>query len=169
VKSGNLRRAVELLLDSYQEELFNYCARLVGLEQAALLHQHTLVTAFDNVQALEDAPSARAWLFRIARGLILQHQRRDLHEFPAAREATYVPVAGPADAPAPRLGEGGAAALARLDPQVLEVLQLSLWHGLQLTEVSHVLDRAVAEVRRLASHGLGALAMEVPDPSAAPS
>jgi len=29
LRKGNLRRAVELILDSYQDEVFGYCARLV--------------------------------------------------------------------------------------------------------------------------------------------
>jgi DNA-directed RNA polymerase specialized sigma24 family protein len=155
LRSGNLRRAVELLLDTYQEELFSYCARLVGAEQASAVYQRVLALAMENVSSLQETASVRAWLFRIARAIILQFHRASPRAFPRAMSEGYVPVLGPADEeerpPSPEI---------HLDPAVLEVLQLVLWHGLLLFEVAQVVDRSENEVRRLASQGLSRLALQ---------
>jgi DNA-directed RNA polymerase specialized sigma24 family protein len=156
LRSGNLRRAVELLLDTYQEELFSYCARLVGGEQASAVYQRVLALAMENVSSLQETASVRAWLYRIARAIILQFHRATPRAFPRAMSDDYVPVLGPAaeeeeHPPSPEI---------YLDPAVLEVLQLVLWHGLLLFEVAQVVDRSENEVRRLASQGLSRLALQ---------
>jgi DNA-directed RNA polymerase specialized sigma24 family protein len=162
LRSGDLRRAVELLLDSYQEELFAYCDRLVGSERAASVYGRVLALALDDMQRVAGAASLRAWLFRLARGIVLQVHRTSPRLFPLALSEGYAPVAGPTveaaderSAPA-----GGQQELGRLDPRALEVLQLSLWHGLLLFEVAEVVERSESEVRRLAAQGLGRLALQ---------
>lgn len=162
LRSGNLRRAVELLLDSYQEELFAYCDRLVGAEQAAAVYERVLVAALDAMPSVAGAASLRAWLFRLARGVVLQVHRTSPRLFPLALSEGYVPVAGPEREAASR-GPAPAAnplELGCLDPRALEVLQLSLWHGLLLFEVAEVIERSESEVRRLAAQGLSRLALQ---------
>ncbi len=161
LRSGNLRRAVELLLDSYQEELFAYCDRLVGTDRAAAVYGRVLALALDDMQSVARAASLRAWLFRLARGIVLQVHRTSPRLFPLALNEGYVPVAGPAvEAFVGAALAGGQQELGRLEPRALEVLQLSLWHGLLLFEVAEVVERSESEVRRLAAQGLGRLALQ---------
>jgi len=169
LRSGNLRRVVELLLDSYQEELFSYCARLAGAPQAGAVYQRVLSLALENVHTLEGRASVRAWLFRMARAIILQVHRASPRSFPRALGDGYVPVEGPADEPDALAPSPDAEALRRLDPVALEVMQLALWHDLLLFEVAEVVDRSEIDVRRLVSQGLNRLALESWDASVAPS
>jgi len=169
LRTGNPRRAVELMLDVYQEEVLVYCLRLAGSE-AASAYQRVLASAAEKILSVDGQSSVRAWLFRIARGAILELRRRDYLRYPGVLEAGYAPVVGPDDAPGVRLrDEVLEDSLAQLDPAALEVLELSLWHGLLLSEVAYVVGRSEAEVRRLASHGLATVDLEVTRRSQGPS
>lgn len=170
IRTGNMRRAVELLLDTYQEELFGYCARLAGLRDSMLTYQRVLAAALDQLAAFDPKVSIRAWLYAIARTVVLQHHRQHLDDHPEAREASYSPVTGPTETFGLRLKDDSLETpLGRLAPTVQEILQLALWQGLTLAEVAHVVGRSLAAVRHLACEGLAQLSLELQRGSAAPS
>jgi RNA polymerase sigma factor (sigma-70 family) len=170
LRSGNVRRAVELLLDIYQDELFGYCARLAGAREAQSVYQAVLIAATEQLAVLEGRTSIRAWLFQLARGAILHYQRGNHHLFPGALADGYAPVAGPDDAPGLRLrDEVVERFLAQADAATTEILQLALWHGLSLGEVALVVGRSEAEVRRKAAAGLAQLDLEISRRGGAPS
>ena len=49
LKRGNLRRAVELILDTYQDEIYGYCASVVGATESGAVYQQVLVTALEEL------------------------------------------------------------------------------------------------------------------------
>lgn len=162
LRSGNVRRAVELMLDIYQDEVFGYCVRLCGIREALRVYQQVLSAAFEGLPAHEERITIRAWLFRLARAAILRHQRATPALFPNAQAPTHAPVAGPEDAPGVQLRDEAIEAWqALLDPSSLEILQLALWQGLHPSEVAFVVGRCEVEVRRKASAGLAALDLEI--------
>jgi RNA polymerase sigma factor (sigma-70 family) len=170
IRSGDLRRAVELLLDSYQEEVFSYCVRLAGLREATGVYQRVLTTALEGIGAFNPQMSIRAWIYRIARATLLDHHRAGPEDHPGSREESYVPVIGPADALGLRLEEEATeTGFGRLDPPVMEVLQLALWQGLTLAQVADVVGRREEQVRRLACEGLSLLSLEIRRGGARPS
>ncbi len=170
LRSGDVRRAVELLLDVYQEDIFSYCVRLVGAAEAVSAYQRILSTALEEISSLFGQASVRAWLFRIARTATLHFHRRHHHQFSGALEAAYVPISGPGDVSGLRVADEVLdQCLLDLDPAALEVLQLALWHGLGLGEVAYVVGRKESEVRRMATQGLRLLDFQIARRSAAPS
>jgi RNA polymerase sigma-70 factor (ECF subfamily) len=161
---------VELILDSYQDAVFGYCARLVEPSDALLVYQQIMTSALEQLPTFTGTTSIRAWLYGIARRAIVNSHRKRLRSYPAALEADYVPVAGPEDAPALQLmDEDLEACIARLDPVVREILQLSLWQGLLLSEVAHVVGRPEALTRRLAAQALSSLALDLSRSNSTPS
>ncbi|MCC6751569.1 MAG: RNA polymerase sigma factor [Deltaproteobacteria bacterium] len=161
LKNGDVRRAVELLLETYQDELYGYCARLVGLASATSVYQRVLAAAVEDIAASQDgSTSLKAWLYGLARNAVTHHHRTEVRSHPAALDPEYAPVEGPIDLPGMRLQDPDVErALAGLDGSTREVLQLTLWHGLKLAEVAAVTGRSVADVRRLATAGLSAVGL----------
>ena len=172
IRNGNVRRAVELMLDSYQDELFGYCARLVGMASATLVYHRVLATAIKELSTFTNKTTVRAWLFEMARRAVVLHHRT-YHGYPEADGQDYRPVSGPHNARLQRSRDGRdqevAAAIKELDPSMREVLQLSLWHGLHLEEVAYVVGCTEAEARNLAARSLLAVASELRLADGAPS
>ncbi len=156
LQGGNLRRALELLIDTYQEELYAYCASLVGPSAALVVYKRVLSAAVDGLQGVQQNTSLRAWLYRLARHAVTHQHQQQRRE--GAMADDYAPVDGP-DAWA-GAGPTQQLQLAGLPSDVREILQLSLWQGLRLGDVATILQRPLPDVRRLAAQGLGRLAAE---------
>lgn len=170
LRKGNLRRAVELILDSYQDEVFGYCARLVEPGDAVKVYQQIMVSALEELTSFTGITSVRAWLYGVARRAIMHDHRRKLRSYPRALDEAYVPVASPEEIPALQLmDEDLEACIRNLPPAVREVLQLSLWQGLLLTEVAHVTGRSEVQVRRMAAEGLSLLSLDLSRSNSTPS
>jgi len=170
LRSGDLQRAVELLLETFQDDVYTYCARLVGLSHAASVYERVLALAVEDLQTREVQCSLRAWIYALARKVIAAQHRTDRRHFPDALAPGYAPAAGPDPLPASRPGEVALGrALAALSPAVREVLQLIYWHGLRPAEVAHVVERSVADVRAMATSGLSLVALVLQQGSDSPS
>ncbi len=103
----------------------------------------------------------RAWLYRIARNLIVDYRRSENGRFPAPLEQAEN-LSGDGSEPGPiveqRLTlEQVQAALARIDPIQQEVVVLRFVAGLSLSDVAHTLDKTVPAVKSLQHRGLTAL------------
>ena len=127
LRSGNLRRAVELMLDSYQDAVYAYCVERVGLGRGSQVYRRVLALAVVDIAALDQATSVRAWLFSRARRLIEK-------ESP------------------PRSSAGSEFEL--LDLHRAEILKLLLWHDLRPTEVAFVLAKSEWHIRQQAAEAL---------------
>jgi DNA-directed RNA polymerase specialized sigma24 family protein len=160
LRSGDIKRALELLLDRYQDQLYTYCARLVGRRDATRIYGQILTSAVNDLTQLDRSASIRAWLFTLAREAITHHHQVRLAEFPGALDPLYVPVKGPAEERALFSAKVSSTIerMELLEPTTREVLQLSLWHHLRLVEVAHVTERTEAAVRTIAASGLMLLA-----------
>lgn len=160
LRRGNLQRAMELILDTYQDELYAYCARLLGDADAVQVYQHVVTSALEQLTVFNGTPSVRAWLYAIARNMVIAFQRRHPGHFPGSASPDYVPV-GVADNTTglQLMDEQLDASLEDLEPRTLELLQLALWHGLLIAEVAHVVGCSEAEARRMASDGLTYVSM----------
>lgn len=163
LRRGNLRQAVELILDTYQDEVFGFCASIVGIEEAGRVYQQVLTTALEELPAFSGRVSVRAWLYAIARNTVVRCQGQPSGSVPVFRgNLDDLPGLRPKDVDL-ETGFG------TLDPVTREILQLSLWHGLLLSEVAYITGRSPAQVRRLAAAGLSALAGELQRFSGTPS
>jgi len=170
LRKGNLRRAVELILDSYQDEVFGYCARLVAPAEAIQVYQLVMAVALEELTTFTGTTSIRAWLYGIARRTVLRFQRKRPGSYPAALDADYAPVACPDDVLVIKLlDEDLEACIGRLNPLTREVLQLSLWQGLLLTEVAHVVGCSEARARHIAAEGLHDLSLDLSRSNSTPS
>jgi RNA polymerase sigma-70 factor (ECF subfamily) len=167
LKRGNLRRAVELILDTYQDEVYGYCASLVGAAHSAPVYQQVLAVAMEELPTFNGRVSIRAWLYGIARRVVLSYQSR------AAADEVKVPIFPESRDDLPGLRptdvELETCFAERLPREVREILQLALWHGLLLSEVAHITNRSPAAVRRLAAQGLSRLSGELQRFSGTPS
>ncbi len=164
LREGNLRRAFELLLESFQEEIYRYCVTLAGEASALRVYERILAVAGAELLTLSPTASLRAWFYRLARRMVTHEHRRQGRE--GALAVDYVPTMKFL----PRQASGGGAdasslgadvpAFEVLPPDILEILQLSLWQGLRLDEVAEVIERPLSEVRFSAAQGLSRLAAE---------
>jgi RNA polymerase sigma-70 factor (ECF subfamily) len=103
----------------------------------------------------------RAWLYRVAHNLIVDHHRREGSRVVVSLEnATGLqsPESNPDGLVEERLALSRIRqALHRLDPAQREVVILRFWMGLPLREVAAMLDKSVAAVKGLQYRGLIAL------------
>lgn len=71
------RQAFSRLMEPYRRELVAYCYRLSGsLSEAEDLAQEAFVRAFRALDTFEGRATPRAWLYRIAHNLCLNHVQR---------------------------------------------------------------------------------------------
>jgi len=83
----------EVLFTAHRDGVFRYLCRIVGQEDARELTQEVFLRVARTAVPESDAGGRRAWLFRIARNLALNHVRDDRQKRTA--------VAAMPDAPAP--------------------------------------------------------------------
>ena len=71
------RKAFSRLTEPYRRELISYCYRLTGsLTEAEDMVQESLLRAFKALDSFEGRASLRAWLYRIAHNLCVNHVQR---------------------------------------------------------------------------------------------
>jgi len=73
-KAGD-RHAIENLMDRHHDPLMGFLVNRVGRD-AEDLYQETWVRVSGRLDTYEDRGSFRAWLFQIARRLVIDHHRR---------------------------------------------------------------------------------------------
>lgn len=128
-------------------DLLAYLQRRVGPDDAPDLLGETMVVAWrhaDNLPA--DPERARMWFFGIARGTLLNHTRGERRRWALADR-----IRGHArtDAAAPAADDGADVrdAIARLDPDLAELVRLVHWERLSLSEAAEVLDIPASTAR----------------------
>lgn len=155
--------AVGHLYDAYQEPIFRYVWSRVGDRQLAedLTGEvfARLVTHLSTYRE-QDAPF-RAWLYRIAHNLVVDHFRVENGRYHTPLHLAE-PVAEPRPGPAAIVErqltmERVQQALAVIDPAQREVILLRFALGLPLQEVALVLEKSLPAVKSLQHRGVKAV------------
>lgn len=126
--------------------LLAYLERRAGADDAPDLLGETMVVAWRRVEELPaDDERARMWLFGIARGTLQNHARGVRRRWALADRIRHS-VASPV-APAADRGLEVRDAIARLEPDLAEIVRLVHWDGFTLAEVAELLGRPASTVR----------------------
>lgn len=148
------RHAFSRLMEPYRRELVAYCYRLSGsLAEAEDLAQEAFVRAFRALDTFEGRATPRAWLYRIAHNLCLNHvqRRAPLWESLDGLDEARLPTA---DAPTEAAGQGredlrlGFVALVQsLPPRQRAALVLRDVLGWSAEETARILETTVPAVK----------------------
>jgi RNA polymerase sigma-70 factor (ECF subfamily) len=132
----------EVLFTAHRDGLFRYLCRIVGQEDARELTQEVFLrVARTEVPQIDDG-GRRAWLFRIARNLALNHVRDD------RRKGTKVDAAHDGSAPPTQaLAAVLREALSSLNPVDRDVFLMREVSGLSYDEIAFACQLTVDAVR----------------------
>ncbi|WP_040166007.1 RNA polymerase sigma factor [Microbacterium gorillae] len=119
-------------------DVLRYLQRRVGLDDAADLLSETMMIAWRRVTDLpgEDV-AARMWMFGIARGTLLNHARGERRRVALADRVRH--EARAATAPPSDTGTEVRDAIARLDPDLAELVRLVHWDGFSVAQAAELL------------------------------
>ena len=155
--------AVGTLYDQHQPHIYRYVWSRVGLDRTAEdLTGEVFARMLANLPNYRSAGTPfRAWLYRIARNLIVDHYRKQngRESVPLFFAEGMSQTMNDPDAILERKldSERIKDALAKIDPNQREVIVLRFIVGLRLKEVAHSLDKSVAAVKSLQHRGLASL------------
>jgi RNA polymerase sigma-70 factor (ECF subfamily) len=121
----------DVLFTAHREGIFRYLCRIVGNEDARELTQEVFLRVTRSGTPQTDEGGRRAWLFRIARNLALNHVRDDRR-----RGETVEIAADPALPPTQALALALREALDRLSPVDRDVFLMREVGGLSYGEIS---------------------------------
>jgi RNA polymerase sigma-70 factor (ECF subfamily) len=164
-KTVNRREAptVKGLYDDHAAALWRYAWRLTGDQARAQdVVQETLLRAWQHPEiVIDDDRSARAWLFTVARNMIIDETRtaRFRRELSTPDDMGALEGAGPdeVDAALDRLLIGEA--LARLTPEHREVVRCSYFQGWTTAQIAAGLGIAEGTVKSRLHYALRALGL----------
>jgi len=148
------REAFSRLTEPYRRELIAYCYRLTGaLTEAEDLVQESFLRAFRALDGFEGRASLRAWLYRIAHNLCLNHvQRRppawqSLEDVGEGGLRDQVPDAAQAGQGREDVRLGFVALVQSLPPRQRAVLVLRDVLGWSAEETARILETTVPAVK----------------------
>lgn len=134
-------------LEASSADILSYLERRVGADDAPDLLGETMVVAWRRSPELpEDAERARMWLFGVARGALLNHARGS-HRRWALADRIRLQLRENAAAPPSDAGAEVRDAIARLDPDLAEIVRLVHWEGFTLVEVGEVIGIPASTAR----------------------
>ena len=175
------RIAFSRLVEPYRRELIAYCYRITGaLPEAEDLAQETFVRAFRGFETFEGRATPRAWLYRIAHNLSVNHLERldpvsqsfDTLIGVDAHESNRQSPAGGGERE--DVGLGFVALIQSLPPRQRATLVLRDVLGWSAEETARILETTVPGVKNaltraratLATHPYGSSPMDVQDMAA---
>ncbi|MCP4423285.1 MAG: sigma-70 family RNA polymerase sigma factor [Chloroflexi bacterium] len=155
--------AIGHLYDEHHQPIFRYVwSRARDQQLAEDLTGEIFTRMVANLSSYKptNAPF-RAWLYRIARNLLVDYHRSQNGRFPASLEQAKN-LSDDGSEPGPIVErqltlEQIQAALTRIDPAQQEVVVLRFVAGLSLADVAHALDKTVPAIKSLQHRGLTAL------------
>ena len=121
----------DVLFTAHRDGIFRYLCRIVGTEDARELTQEVFLRVTRTTTPNTDEGGRRAWLFRIARNLALNHVRDDRR-----RGETVEITADPALPPTQPLALALRDALDRLSPVDRDVFLMRETGGLNYEEIA---------------------------------
>lgn len=134
-------------LEASSVDILAYLERRVGPDDAPDLLGETMVVAWRRVRELpEDAERARMWLFGVARGALLNHARGSRRRW-ALADRIRLQVRDDATTPPSDAGADVRDAIARLDPDLAEIVRLVHWEGFTLAEVAEIIGVPASTAR----------------------
>ncbi|HEX4977692.1 MAG TPA: sigma-70 family RNA polymerase sigma factor [Nocardioides sp.] len=150
---------MQQLHDEHADALWSYCVRLTGHDRSRAedVAQETLLRAWRHLDVLDEGHgSVRAWLFTVARNLVIDDWRSRRHQ----REVSVAEVPEPetADA-AEQLLQGWVVteAILRLTPEHQAVLLECYYRGRSVAEAAHRLGVPEGTVKSRTHYALRAL------------
>lgn len=150
---------MQQLHDEHADALWGYCVRLTGHDRSRAedVAQETLLRAWRHLDLLDEGSgSVRAWLFTVARNLVIDDWRSRRHQ----REVTVadVPDAGTVDV-AEQLLQGWVVteAITRLSDDHRAVLLECYYRGRSVAEAARVLGVPAGTVKSRTHYALRAL------------
>jgi RNA polymerase sigma factor (sigma-70 family) len=149
------------------DDLYAYLQRRIGPGDAADLLSETMVVAWRRVAELPAEPEpARMWLFGIARGTLANHARSTRRRHSLFRRARReLPQAAASSDEGLEVRD----AIARLSPDLAELIRLVHWDGLSLVAAAEMLEISASTARgryARAKRQLRAALQEPPAPQA---
>lgn len=146
--TGSRKRALRSALEASSVDLLSYLRRRTDPDEAPDLLGETFVVAWRRLDDLpEDPERTRMWLFGIARGVVLNHARGVRRRWALAdrlrAHADLVPVTAP---PADEHVEVRDA-VARLEPDMAELVRLVHWDGFTVADAAQVMDIPASTAR----------------------
>ncbi|UNK69387.1 RNA polymerase sigma factor [Microbacterium sp. H1-D42] len=136
-----------MALESAASDLLAYLEWRVGADDAPDLLGETMVVAWRRVKELpKDAERARMWLFGIARGTLLNHQRGQRRRW-ALADRIRLQVCESPTAPAADEGAEVRDAIDRLDPDLAELVRLVHWERLSIADAAELLGIPASTAR----------------------
>lgn len=120
--------------------------RVVPREDAADLLAETMIVAWRKAAELPaDDEGVRRWLFGVARNVLLNADRAARRRHRLANRVRE--ILANVEAPAADEGNEVRDAIARLNPDLAEVVRLVHWDGLSLVEAAEILDIPASTAR----------------------
>jgi RNA polymerase sigma factor (sigma-70 family) len=128
-------------------DLLAYLQRRVGLDEAPDLLGETMVVAWRRVNDLpENSEQARMWLFGIARNTLLNHTRGERRRW-ALADRLRTNSGTEIVAPAADDGADIRDAIARLEPDLGELMKLVHWDRMTISQAAGLLGIADSTAR----------------------
>ena len=162
--AGNQVALMQQLHDEHAAALWGYCVRLTGHDRARAedVVQETLLRAWRHFSALDETQgSVRAWLFTVARNIVIDDWRSRRSHGETALSA-LPEVADPADRTDELLLRWMVAeALTRLSPEHRAVLQECYYRGAPVSEAARRLGVPEGTVKSRTHYALRALRLEL--------
>ncbi|KDP91514.1 MULTISPECIES: RNA polymerase sigma factor [Clavibacter] len=145
-------------------DLLAYLQRRAGLDEAPDLLGETMVVAGRRIDDLPDDPDqVRMWLFGIARTTLLNHVRGERRRW-ALADRIRGNAATEATSPAADHGAEVRDAVARLDADLVELVQLVHWEGMTITQAAALVgvSESTARIRYARAKEQLRVTLEVP-------
>ncbi len=128
-------------------DVLTYFRRRVGDDDAPDLLADTMVVAWRRIALLPtDDEGARRWIFGIAHHVLLNHARSERRRSRLSVRLRSVLGSAPATLPADH-GIEVRDAIARLEPELAELVRLIHWDGFSLAQAAEVIGRPASTVR----------------------
>lgn len=151
------RNLLTAVLRDSNADILRFLHRRVGPDDAPDLFGETLLAAWRRIDDLPESPvEVRMWLFGLARGTLLNHARGERRRL-ALVDRLRLHVTTSSAAPAADDGEEVREAIARLSPELAEVVQLVHWDGFTLAEAAKIVGTPAATTRSRYARAKGEL------------
>jgi RNA polymerase sigma factor (sigma-70 family) len=148
------REAFSRLMEPYRRELVAYCYRHTGsLTESEDLAQEAFLRAYGAMKNFEGRATARAWLYRIAHNLCINHVQRSRPAWESLASVGDDKIAGPSAAPEDECGGredvrlGFVALMQSVPPRQRAALVLRDVLGWSAEEAAQILGTTVPAVK----------------------